>query len=248
MRKAVQVLVEDPDLAGTLRGERLEAARRDLVAAVASFSSTGWSPHDPIGDMQVGIGLLVLDGLVVRRLGLGGRFGAELLGEGDLLRPWQAEEGGMSVPRTGRWRVLQRGRIAVLDSDFAARACRYPEVISALVGRAIRRSRYMAVNMTIINQTRIDVRLHMLLWELADRYGTVSRDGVRLPIRLTHATLAELVAARRPTVTKSLGELADRGVVRWTGREWLLSGDPPAELEEVDDLGSVGELSGADAK
>src|SRR5205807_4903755 len=144
-----------------------------------------------------GLGLLILEGLVVRRVGLGGRFGAELLGEGDLLRPWQAEETGTSLPRTGRWKVLQRGRIAVLDSDFALRVCRYPEVVSALFGRAIRRSRHMSANMAIIHQPRIDVRVHMVLWELADRWGRVSRDGVHLPLRLTHAMLGELVAARR---------------------------------------------------
>lgn len=233
MKRAVQVLVEDPDLAEGLRGERLEAARRDCVAGVASFSSSSWTPDEPIGDMRFGIGLLVLEGLVIRRVGLGGRFGAEILGEGDLLRPWQTEEAWTSLPRTGRWQVLRRGRVAVLDSDFATRVCRYPEVVSALFARAIKRSRHMAVNIAIVHQPRIDVRVQMLLWELADRFGTVSRDGVRLPLRLTHAVIGELVAARRPTVTKSLGELADRGLVRWTGKEWLLTGDPPTELQEL---------------
>jgi CRP/FNR family cyclic AMP-dependent transcriptional regulator len=236
MRKAVQVLIEDPDLAGALRGDRLEAATRDCVATVQSFATSGWSPEDPVGDMRSGFGLLVLDGLLLRRVGLGGRFGAELLGAGDLLRPWQPEENGTSLPRTGRWRVLQRGRMAVLDGDFALRACRHPEVIAQLFGRAVKRSRHVAVNMAIIGQPRIDIRLHMLLWELADRYGTVGRDGVRLPLRLTHAMLGELVAARRPTVTKSLGDLADRGAVRWTGREWLLSGEPPVELQEFGEI------------
>ena len=75
--------------------------------------------------------------------------------------------------------------------------------------------------------------MHMMLWELAMRWGTVSRDGIRLPIRLTHATLAELVAARRPTVTKALGELAHNDLVTWTGDHWLLTGTPPAELEAI---------------
>jgi hypothetical protein len=42
--------------------------------------------------------------------------------------------------------------------------------------------------------------------------------------------LADLVAARRPTVTKALGDLAERGAVSWTGEAWLLAGVPPAEL------------------
>ena len=37
---------------------------------------------------QEAIGLLVLQGLPVRRVGVDGRFGAELLGQGDILRSW----------------------------------------------------------------------------------------------------------------------------------------------------------------
>ena len=38
---------------------------------------------------------------------------------------------------------------------------------------------------------------------------------------------------RRPTVTKALGELAERSTVIWTGDDWLLPGDPPDELDSV---------------
>jgi hypothetical protein len=34
-------------------------------------------------------------------------------------------------------------------------------------------------------------------------------------------------------VTKALGELADRSALHWTGEDWLLPGEPPAELDEV---------------
>jgi CRP-like cAMP-binding protein len=94
----------------------------------------------------------------------------------------------------------------------------------------------MAVNMAIIHQPRIDLRLHMFFWCLADRFGRVSSDGIHVPVRLTHAMLGELIAARRPTVTKALGELADRGLVSWNGEDWLLSGGPPSELDEIGSL------------
>lgn len=233
MNKTVQILIEDPDLAESLSGARLEAARRDCIARAIPFAGAGSSGQLERTDMRIGIGLLILDGLVLRRVGLGGRFGAELLGQGDLLRPWQHEDVGTSLPRTGKWRVLQRGHLAVLDSECTARVARYPEVVSALFARAVRRSRHLAVNVAIMHQPRIDVRLHMMLWELADRFGTVRSDGVHLPLRLTHAMLGELVAARRPTVTKSLGELSDRGLVSWTGEDWHLLGEPPEELSAI---------------
>lgn len=236
MHATVHLLDEDPDLAEHLTAQRLVAARRDCAAHVLRFSTGRWNPDREIGDIRYGIGLLILDGLFVRRVGLGGRFGAELLGEGDLLRPWQHDEMGSTLPRTGGWKVLRAGRVAVLDAEFAFRAGRYPEVISTLFSRAVRRSRLMAVNMAIIHQPRIDLRLHMFFWCLADRLGRVSTDGVHVPVRLTHAMLGELIAARRPTVTKALGELADRGLVCWTGEDWLLCGGPPSELQAIGSL------------
>jgi hypothetical protein len=231
--ESIQLLRHDPDLAEFLQGDRLEQARGDLVARVVGFEPGNWAPLERIGELPKGLGLLVLNGLIIRRVGLGGRYGSELLGDGDLLRPWQDEDPGPLPLRTGRWKVLRNGRLAVLDYDFAVRLARYPELLPCLLSRAVRRSRYMTATMAILHQPRIDTRVHILLWELAVRWGNVSRDGVRLPVRLTHATLAELVAARRPTVTKALGELADNDLVTWTGDHWLLTGSPPAELEAL---------------
>ena len=231
--ESIQLLGHDPDLAELQHGYRLEQARKDLVARVVGFEQGNWAPLERFSDLPKGLGLLVLDGLILRRVGLAGRYGSELLGDGDLLRPWQDEDPGPLPLRTGRWKVLRKGRLAVLDYDFAVRLTRYPELLPCLLSRAVRRSRYMTATMAILHQPRIDTRVHMVLWELAVRWGNVSRDGVRLPVRLTHATLAELVAARRPTVTKALGELADNDLVTWTGEHWLLTGSPPAELETL---------------
>jgi len=235
-----QILADDPELSGGLTGERLENAVRDCVVGTCSCRSGPWSPPDEIGDMRFGVGLLILGGLIVRRVGVAGRFGAELLGEGDLMNPFHPHDMGSSLPRTGKWRVLQDAQMAILDSEFVLRATRYPEVVSALLARALKRSRHIATNMAIVQQPRIDLRLHMLFWELADRWGIVRQDGVHVPMPLTHATLSDLVAARRPTVTKALGELAQRGAVIWTGSDWLLPGEPPSELDDVGSLTIAG--------
>jgi CRP/FNR family cyclic AMP-dependent transcriptional regulator len=236
MNDVTRILVEDPDLSDGLTGERMEDAIRDCVAGTCVCSAGSWTPPEELGDMQFGLGVLILDGLIARRVGVAGRFGAELLGDGDLMNPFHPHDMGTSLPRTGAWRVLRDSRMAILDSEFVLRASRYPEVVSALVARALRRSRHIATNMAIVQQPRIDLRLHMLFWELADRWGIVRQDGVHVPLQLTHATLSDLVAARRPTVTKALGELAQRSAVIWTGSDWLLPGEPP---EELDDVGSL---------
>jgi len=84
-----------------------------------------------------------------------------------------------------------------------------------------------------VHQPRVDMRLHMLFWHLADRWGRVRADGTIVPLRLSHSVLADLVAARRPTVSSALSDLAERELVRPLDEGWLLSGEPPAELLEV---------------
>jgi hypothetical protein len=177
-----------------------------------------------------GVGLLVLKGMMLRRVGIEGRYGAELLGECDVLRPWQGEDISPTLSTTTGWSVIEPTSVAILDGHFSRQLVRYPELIGRLVGRGIQRSRHLAVNMAIIHQARVDVRLHMLFWHLAGRWGRVRSDGTLLRVRLTHAVLADLVAARRPTVTSALSELARQELVEPQTRGWLLRGEPPGEL------------------
>jgi CRP-like cAMP-binding protein len=190
-----------------------------------------WAQLDWPDRLRHGIGLLVLEGMLLRRVHLHDRVGAELLGRGDLLRPWQrADDALASVPRRSEWEVLRPARLAVLDVDFVRRVEGYPELIGELTGRAILRSRHLAVNMAIVHQPKVEARVHMLLWDLADRWGKTRPDGVFVPIRLTHEVLAALVAARRPTVTLALRELERSGVATRVAGGWLLHGGPPSEL------------------
>lgn len=226
------VLLEDPDLAETLAPDERDRAIDECISHAATLSAGDWSGQRTV-PLSDGIGLLVLHGLLLRRVGIDGRFGAELLGEGDLLRPWQGEDELPALPQTTGWRVLQPTRVALLDERFARRIAPYPQIGAALVGRALQRSRNLAVTMAIHHHARVDVRLHMLFWHLAGRWGRVRSDGVHVPLRLTHAVLADLVAARRPTVTSALAELSKRELVRAVDDGWLLSGNPPGELQEL---------------
>lgn len=191
--------------------------------------------------MPDGIGLLVLHGLLIRRVGVSGGFGAELLGAGDLLRPWQGEVRQPSLPRTTGWRVLQPASVAVLDRAVARRFARYPELTGRLVARALERSRHLAMNLAIVQQARVHVRVHMLLWHLANRWGYVRPEGTILPLPLTHDVLAHLVAARRPTVSTALARLTTDELVRPSRDGWLLLGEPPGELLELQARSAEGE-------
>ncbi len=170
------VLREDAELAEVIPAAR----RREAVE-----SCTAEEIRLPVGDgvsesspLSGGMGILVLRGLLIRRVGIDGRFGAELLGEGDLLRPWQWESDSPTLPLEMAWSIVEPARLALLDEKFVRRCLgAYPELASALVGRAMQRARNLAVNMAIVHQARVDIRLHMLLWHLAGRWGRVRSEG-----------------------------------------------------------------------
>ena len=226
------MLEEDVELVDAIPIARREQASRECLARALDLPAGPWRASQEISARD-GIGLLVTRGLLIRRVGIDGRFGAELLGAGDLLRPWQGEDEPPTLPLTTGWRVIDPARIALLDEQFARRLARYPQVTGRLVARALERSRNLAVNMAIVHQARVDVRLHMLFWHLAGRWGRVRRDCVLLPLRLTHNVLADLAAARRPTVTSALSELARQGLVLQVHHGWQLHGRPPGELLEL---------------
>jgi CRP/FNR family transcriptional regulator len=77
----------------------------------------------------------------------------------------------------------------------------------------------------------VEERVLVVLWHFADRWGSVRPDGIALRLDITHAMLASIVAAERPTVTLALGALRERGLVeRGDDRAWLLRGGPPDAL------------------
>jgi CRP/FNR family transcriptional regulator, cyclic AMP receptor protein len=237
-----QLLNEDVDLRSAIAPSEQERAIAHCVAPALSVSRGRWNANQ-MKVISDGIGLLVLYGLLIRRVGVDGRFGAELLGTGDLLRPWQGEDIYSTLPHTTGWRVIEPTRLAVLNGEVAARLATYPSLAGALVARALNRSRRLALTMAIIHHPRIATRLHMLLWHLADRWGRVRPDGVIVELRLSHSVLADLIAAQRPSVTASLGTLSDQGLVRPLTGGWLLCGDPPSELLELQDVAITSGIS-----
>jgi CRP/FNR family transcriptional regulator, cyclic AMP receptor protein len=226
------VLREDPELAEGIEDPRRRAEAVQTCVTREVHVPAGTWRRGAITSLDGGIGLLVLDGVLIHRIEIEERFGAEVLGEGDVLRPVDGDGGISPLSPQVEWLALEASRVTVLDERFVRQLAAFPEVAGPLFARAVLRSRQLVVNIAIIHQARVDVRLHMLLWHLAGRWGRVRSDGVVVPLRLTHTVLSDLVAARRPTVTSALSDLARRGLVRAVQEGWLLSGGPPGELSE----------------
>ena len=229
-RLAVRVADEDPALLGSLSGELAEAARQQLLARTLWCDLGGWEPlrADLPRRFDGWLGMLVLDGLLVRQLDVNGLRCCELLGPGDLLRPWDEADDAATLETRAVWRVLEPTRLALLDAGFARRASRWPTLSSELLQRAVIRGRSLSVLLALTQARRADVRLRTLFWHLADRWGRVTPAGVVVPLRLTHSVIGQLTGLRRPSVSLSLGELERTGeIVRLSRSAWLIARETP---------------------
>jgi CRP/FNR family transcriptional regulator, cyclic AMP receptor protein len=244
--EAIRLLEADPELGSLLSPGRRADAERELLVRTHRPSLGPWDVSRLAGASADHVGLLVLDGVISRELVVADHVSAELLGPGDLVRPWQGASAAGLLPVQAIWSVLSTVTLAVLDRRFAAEAARYPEITAALFDRLGERSLRLATTQAISQLTRVDRRLKALFWHLAERWGRVSGDGVVVPLALTHRILGQLVGARRPTVSTALSELAEREeLVRRPDGSWLLRGDPP-DAQTLARRPTAAELRGQD--
>jgi CRP/FNR family transcriptional regulator, cyclic AMP receptor protein len=231
-RRPVRILEVDPDLAADLDGEAAQTASAQLIAPVVRIDwrrhRGRWGPSEPLGHL----GLLVVDGLLLREVRLLGSAAAEVLGEGDLVWPWDVDgELVMPIPAEVRWTTLSSCEVAVLNAQFVRRAAGWPEVLARLTGRAAGRAKALSLHDALTNLKHVETRLLVQFWHLAERWGSVGPQTISIPVPLTHDMLAKLVGATRPSVTTALGRLASRGLlVRERDGVWLLSPDSRGAL------------------
>lgn len=225
----------DPDILRDLDDLAAEQARAAAVADAVAFEPGPWEPS--LAAVKALYGLFIVDGLLSRGVVIEGRRAAELLGPGDVLRPHSSELMEPSVSFTIEWEILQPTTFAVLDREFADAVARWPEIAGALMDRMVGRAHALAFHLAVSHLKLVETRLVAVLWYYADRWGRVTPDGRVLPVRLTHALLARVVGARRPSVSTALGRLQDRGLLeRMENGHWLLLGDPPSGLHELGDV------------
>ena len=218
----------DADLGRLLDEDRLQAARRAVAVRLVAVHRGVWNIAGLVEADGRHLGLLVVDGLLGREVLADDVASLELVGPGDLVRPWSEPSEVGLVSAKVRWSALAETRMALLDRRVAERLAGYPEIHAMLLERLAMRARRLAVTQAISQLNRVDRRLLLLMWHLAERWGRVTPDGVALPLTLSHRLLAQLVGARRPTVSTALGELTREGrIARRSDGTWLLR-EPPA--------------------
>ncbi len=241
----VYVLDHDAGLRSVLPESERARARQHAVAGVLELTPGDWFPEREESSAAE-LGLLVLEGLMIRDVAVADARCGELIGPGTLLRP--CDDRGTEAPMRHEigWRVVEPSRLAILDRRFLRVAAHWPALVTALVARVTERAHNLGVMVSIHSLKRVDTRLLAFFWHLADRFGKVTADGVLIPLPLTHRQLALLVGAQRPSVTSALGALAERDQLRRDERgNWLLT-HAADDSDEValasDDLVGAGDV------
>jgi CRP/FNR family transcriptional regulator, cyclic AMP receptor protein len=213
--RTVRLLEADRALAQALdERSRLEAAPR-AVAEVVAVQPGAWNLEPRQEDWRRGLGLLVLEGLLAGEVKVKKRSFLELLGPGDLLRPWTSRpEFAPSLAAPAKWEVLTLARFAVLDRELALRLAPWPEVTGVLLDRAVERSRSLAVQFALRQEGQVEERVRFALWHLARRWG--EPEGKRVVVRvgpLSPHVLGRMAATTPESAASALQRLQERGVV-----------------------------------
>lgn len=211
---------------------RMRVAARQLTTVRVLDAEVGECDLGPwLGAVGAGPGLLVLDGLLAFETCVGNRTATELIGSGDLLQPPNRPD--EMLVRTDGWRVLSPTRFALLDTEFANRVRPWPQIVQTLLRRAGRRVADIDALRAITCQPRLEVRLVLLLWHLAARWGRVEPAGIRLTLPLTHRLLGQLVSAERPSISHALARLSHSGLVTGGAADLHLHGNLEAHLQAL---------------
>ena len=206
---------------------RQTATARVLDAAPGQCDLRGW-----LGSVGHGPGLLVLSGVIAAETRIGDRTAMELVGAGDLIQPPDPQADDL-VERHETWSALSPSRFALLDAEFADRVRPWPQIGESLLRKASRRIADIDALRAITSQPRLELRLVLLLWHLAARWGRVEPGGVRVTLPLTHRLLGELVSAERPSISHALARLSESGLVVGNAGDWHLRGDLEGQLASL---------------
>src|ERR671918_2191504 len=103
---SVQLLDVDTELARGLDPRRAREAAQRLYARAIDIPRGRWVPSRSLLEGTRPIGLLILEGLLVREATVDEHPSAELLGPGDVLRAWDDSENEELLPRAIEWSAL----------------------------------------------------------------------------------------------------------------------------------------------
>lgn len=148
----------------------------------------------------------------------------EMFGELSLFSPNQREEHAEAVDKS---------LVVLMPREVVHRLMmRHPQIsisLTRLYGLRLRRIERRLKS--LLYRSSRERLIHLLL-ELAEKYGQQSENGLLIDLRISHQDMASAIGATRETVTITLGELQQEGLIRIVRRR--------VYLQQIDQLsGSV---------
>lgn len=126
----------------------------------------------------------------------------------------QAEATAVTLMATKVLTVPKDGWVRTLEQN--------PEMQRAQQSRMARRLADAWRLVRMLSRYTTEARLKSGLLMLAERWGQPREDGIEIALDLTHRTLADLVGASREKVTRAIGLLQQKGLVKVVRRRLVV--------------------------
>ena len=134
----------------------------------------------------------------------------EIFGELDVLE---------DAPRSTSAETLDDALICVIPrKDFDQYLAMHPTVmfkLTKLIGLRLKKIQSRVEDLVFRD---VPARLAHLLVELSKTEGVAEKQGIRLKVKLTHQEMANLIGCSRETVSSTLGQFRDEGLIQLDGR------------------------------
>jgi CRP/FNR family transcriptional regulator, cyclic AMP receptor protein len=218
--RRVSLLDADAELRAAIPAPERLLARRVLRVPGYRFDP-GEIDVPPENLAPATFALLVVRGSLRYEARVGAGRLIEVLSVGDLVLPFAPPA---AVPSScAVLTAVDEVRLAPLEHRFIRASARWPELMQIVQRRLHEQQHRLAVHAAIGQLPHVEQRLMGMMWHLADRIGKVSAEGIVLAQPLSHRALADLVGARRPTVSLALKALQEAGQLRRRGDgRWIL--------------------------
>ncbi|MDP3092935.1 MAG: Crp/Fnr family transcriptional regulator [Nitrospira sp.] len=123
------------------------------------------------------------------------------------------------APRSTSAETLDDALICVIPrKDFDQYLAMHPNVtikLTKLIGLRLKKIQSRVEDLVF---REVPARLAHLLSELGKTEGAADKQGVRLKVKLTHQEMANLIGCSRETVSTTMGQFRDDGLIQMDGR------------------------------
>lgn len=123
------------------------------------------------------------------------------------------------APRSTSAETLDDALICVIPrKDFDQYLAMHPNVtikLTKLIGLRLKKIQSRVEDLVF---REVPARLAHLLSELGKTEGVADKQGIRLKVKLTHQEMANLIGCSRETVSTTMGQFRDDGLIQMDGR------------------------------